>query len=446
MKSILAKLGKWLGWCLFAVAVLYFGLKAVISHPYQSEANELPQLRKEAHALGFPLTVEELYKLRPVKDSENAANEVLAAITVIKGLRFSKYHDGMWADKIELGTPEDRKIVYENARKAEPLVWQLEAALRKPKLRFDHDWNSGFSIWFRECSWVKQAVRLAVNCAIVSASQSRFDDAFRQLQTAYTLADRLLDNAGLLPYATSASANGLIDRDIPKLLRYCAHDAKRIATLRKIVETNPFKGDPRWAWLSEFCVTRIGYEVLATKDEDWKFICPGLSYHDEPNPRDVVPYLVTYSVAAKAIEARYLKLWISGAAVYSKSKNAAQTQLAMDQGIEASLNSIDPVGRTLMFFWTPIKYYLESETRTMATRQSLFTLMDALIFRATHGRFPKDPSELPTIGEDPYSGSSLQIANNGGVFTIYSVGENKTDEKGEGDDRSVRYPPKYYKF
>jgi len=85
----------------------------------------------------------------------------------------------------------------------------------------------------------------------------------------------------------------------------------------------------------------------------------------------------------------------------------------------------------------------------MVTRKQMtLLLLKSLEFKNTLGKFPTELNVHGLRLYDKVTGTELISSNVDGVYSVYSVGRNGVDEKGQKDDGSgaddvtVRFPPK----
>ncbi len=134
--------------------------------------------------------------------------------------------------------------------------------------------------------------------------------------------------------------------------------------------------------------------------------------------------------ARQAAMARYLTLALP---TYRKIKNnkSSWTTAATewDKVLDKARSDGTPTGRHLSLVQNPF-HDIDPCARHQIKQTGALAMLDAILYRAKHGDWPTDISQLGTEVKDPFSQKPLKVAKHGGFFRVYSFGPDGIDGGG----------------
>ncbi len=157
----------------------------------------------------------------------------------------------------------------------------------------------------------------------------------------------------------------------------------------------------------------------------------------DDEPQDAMGWLTRRDAVALAME-HMAELVAAARKPWPQAlQDAHQAQWELFQITDASaVNRIRYEAAELKFL--PISMVFESVARIEAINEAADAAIGIERFRRKHGKLPEKldelvPEFLPQVPIDPFDGQPLRYVVDGDGCRVYSVGENGTDEGGEGD-------------
>lgn len=411
-----------------ACALAFGGLVTVLTlkDGLRSASGQLDAVYAESKRLGLPLEAKDLEPNPPIPDSENASLSVEKAIESLKRVNSMRPKANDLEQLVRNGQYAELDAALTRFR--EPLA-DCISAVEKPRYWKVRDFDQGPVLLFAEYAEIKSLVRLLSAQSAASAHRGDLTQALASVEAARKLSAFLAQEPILIGMLVSIACDAISCRAYERLLTAFG---KNPAALRQI-EASLAKPPPvpsfRQALRGEV------YLSLALL-RNWKAFGGMAAFGVETSaPRQEIDYskLKRTGLPEDSLARGYLTRCLEFWNLIWKSGEFNGPAWVLSRKMDAELQRIetkqDPsyaVAKILMPVFTPAGaacLKLECE------RSVLLGLARALIFRASHGRWPNSMEEAGAP-LDPGNGKPLHIRNDGGGIRVYSVGPDGEDDRG----------------
>ena len=434
-KKVLKVIGIIFGCLVGLIIVVHIILNIIFSIQLHNKITELK-------AQGRPMTIAEIVPA-PVQDEENAAIQYSEAFVLMKSKegsnvdKLKKITDKLKSySDISEWTDEQRQEIPEliNSRELQDIYSLLEEGSRKPKCRFNRDYEKGPVIPLTELEPIRRAVRFLCIKALLEAESGKTAQAFDTLLVGLKVSNHLKDELILISQLVRIAC----DRTIIECIESIA-DSKGITSEQANLIMNELSAHES---IEPFIKCMDGERVLCG---GWAFegILKGKmpllyvlqgeygnGYNLPLGPRIFSTLILPiYKPILKKDFACYLT-------VISKmqdSYNIPYYERARDKTTEEDV----PKYCILTSIVTPaLNRIRELQTTYQANIDICRTGLVLKLYKAKNGNYPEELESLVSAGLlkevpiDPFSGKSLVYSRYIDGFKLYSLGPNMQDDFG----------------
>ena len=418
------------GGVLIGVPALWFlGWFLLFRTSVLSDADQVPDLLRQARALGIPLTSAELMPNPPIPESENAARVYEQAFKAYDELT-KRQSDGL--DEIRnLGLPqqkpEHKAAAYAALQAAGPVVALLAKATAMDKCCFATDYSKGFDLLYPDFSKMKRCEDLLTGLARMQVDTGDVADAFVSLSRAA----RMSRHVGQVPSVDAALTAHTMEimclRPMKKILAQRSRDPIAIRGIQPVIDAlgplPPFRRD-------------IVGDVSATltvirRIHDWPDVTKVPDLLPGPPLSTFQKYLISNPSFGRAVESKYLKTVIAMVQRfptdpkdwrgYAVSMARTENELQIDKSL---------TGRFVQMIW-PSPAELPKYVAALHADKNLVAVSARLLAIRASGR--PLPDVLPDFGPisiDPMDGQRLKYRRIGRGFRLYALRFDMSDHGG----------------
>jgi hypothetical protein len=415
---------------LVALLILLFGYGIVMRYvDYRGVSGRAASAEAAYRAAGWPWVAEDL-RLEPVAAEANAVplfqeihqllNDPDVQALLKRVTQLPRRHTDV----------SERRWVEAEMRKLKPILDLVRAAAERPHAAFSHDWDRAFALEFDEVIAVREAAKLLVVEALLSAHAGQPQKAANALRATRRLAAHAGADFSLTPMLASVAIEkiGAYGSELVLSIFRGNEAALRLITDLYAEEPNLsierfFRGEAYLllASLRNVQPSRTGIITLRELDAEV----------DEQNlRRDGWPE----SQAAQALMVRHLETWVQ---IREHIQAAGDDAMRLAHMIESLSEQaqIDTSASNLTNR-EMLRHYpraLWGATEGRAAILTIHTLGRVMIFEARHGRFIQSLAELGEVPTDPFDNQPLRYWHRNGAVRVYALGPNLKD--GGGLDR-----------
>jgi hypothetical protein len=446
--------------CLAAVLVvggagLFCAHRVFITYwDFGSASNELPSAIEAYRAEGLPWRSSDLAP-PPIPEGKNGAGLVRRATT-------------LWPHaKDDIGFySKDLEAAYK-AGTIEKLLPKYEASLRlahqaaqRGGLDFGWDLDEGAQLVMPELAGVQALARMLSERAAIRAGHGDDAGALADLEDARRLGVGIGRFPSMISLGTSAKLRGSTNTAVQRCLAAAAGCVDRLRRYRNWIAAVPPFPDLRKAFRGEIYAT-----VATVRSFDLMGVGKGIfpqmdivPFIDGPemlggaiNPDPVMRREGTpVNVRSKAYMARCLQTWTK----LSRASNGLREDWARIGAVATDLSNRNAEFKGESYSFTALLFpvfanFGDTYKSGEANQNVTLALADSLLFHAKENRWPASLD-----GTDPFSNQPLAIRFDGKRLRVWSVGQNRIDEKGiarrelrkflssaNSDDIVASYPP-----
>lgn len=414
-------------WVLVGGGFLLLGLRLlspIVDYP--SAAAGLDEAVSKARALGLPLTAEEFWPASHLTMRENAAPLLRRAMNHVEALPSSKYPKVDIKNALAEG---NLKLANSILLEAKPALDLARAASTLPACDFGRNWDLGPFLLFPELAGEKNLVSLLSLNAQVEARQGNHSGALADLRAAQKIAEfsgseqclisllvRIANEAILLAGVEQCLSRCTKPEEVQAYINFLESGRTRLDILRSL-RLEVYSGVTALRNLEQFGGERA--LLAATSD-----------YPDSVDPGKLKKDGLPQGLKARAYLARHLELWTSFFASVAENEDPRMLSARLD-GIVEDLEQ--KKGLSYRFDQIALPVFSQAGVATVAADARWEThraLAKVLLYRSTHGSFPKTLAQAGYERWDPMTRKPLRYAALGNRVRVYSVGRDMRDNHG----------------
>lgn len=386
---------------------------------------ELPKAR----AAGVPLQASDVYRPAPVR--LNAAPLLMSAFAQ---LRKAKADDWIALEgdprnpkrslRTSLITPAAKAVL----ARGEPVLDQLKRAVSRPYCDFGRNPNLGLNELFPSLGPAKDLCRLATDSAYAHAMAGEHARAVDDLAAASSLARLTAQGNTTIAALVAVACDSMVLVAVERCMAE-THNEAQVALYTNLVDRSELKIDllpiAKSEAYSQLLAAKNAHLFKKTGDEmvSWEATGPMDPSEMPKQPRD------------RKVFASVLKMW---SPVFEQISSAHGDPSAVRSALEA----FDDSHRKAMAqaeisgdiremfgpsFFVGLYRALDRDTaQYRCTRVAL----NVMATKARTGAFPWTSDQIPGLLKDPFDGQNLRYRRTSDGFRVYSVGEDKTDDRG----------------
>ena len=381
----------------------------------------------ELHSLGFATSAAEFAPL-PADATQNAAPLYQSAIALLA--------------KTNLNNPGFAKRISGKALLSEEEIATYRPALEvarvaslRPRSVFLHDWTKPMAVSFSEYADIKKLARAFHQRAVFRAARGDEAGSFDDIQTIIRISNHLGEGrtliAALVQVATRAIAMRAIEEVVTQFRATptsLANAKRTLALLKPVSAKGHFQG--------ELIFERGTVETL--RNSNAEDAIKTISSTDGEASLSTRAFVLAARVPAMLNEMdlvclkSYIKLHKALPDDPEDTTAMAEAAATIDHDMASHENELRYSLANIIM--PSLIGFSSTFGADVARRRTLGCLLDAL---EKHPR----PSGLVTRGRaalDPFSGSALIMRSNPHELTVYSVGQNKTDDGGDLKSRTSK--------
>ena len=391
--------------------------------PYYTVAATLPGEIEGAKREGLSLTPDDLKRITPVPDSQNAAY----LYSQIPAGNVSDIEEtARWAVVKGTATDAERQKTQRLLEKTAPQLLLAEQAALLPDCDFHLNWKLGPNLVLPKYAPAREAARLLAAKAVMQSDAGHPEAALHTIWIGMRMAQHLSREPSLIPLLVRIAIESIMDRPFQYVLK---HYANRPDVLRLAEQTERGFGampDIAHAMRGEVVCTRIWANRIRNNEE--RELSNRLLMTGTPQ-----------SVVVDANEAHSLAFWRQ---VFAALKSTPEDPMATYRAFKAinvateakATDRNDKQKPTYELSVILCPYFSTAADKVVlneAERRLRRTFLALLAYRQQKGRFPETLSLLsPSAPNDPFISQPLHYRKTEQGFLLYSVGENLTDDGG----------------
>jgi len=310
------------------------------------------------------------------------------------------------------------------AKYADEMAAAHEAAERGGAARYPVDFSQGWNVLLDHVQQARQVARMLALEARVRAHRGDWPGAIRSIRDMHKLAGSLEREPCLVSQLVRIAIDGIARGTLQELMEAEELPAEELASLQELLQSIDYSEGLERAMIGERAVgVSLFQDPAALGDE-----VPATVLRLLPRGDDLMMYLkfMNRTVAASRLEG---------------AKKLREFE-AIEDAVSNMLAALGPIDRVRYAFSSMLLPAVSSvataEARATAGNRAAAAVIAAERFRREHGRLPEDleelvPEFLAEVPADPFSGESLKYKAEDGKATVYTVGENRIDERGQND-------------
>lgn len=387
---------------------------------------ELGEIRQKSE----PLTLTELAP-PAVPASQDAAPIYKQATTA---LRLTRQEESLLAKSLisESSSGRATLAVLQKNRRAIQLARQ---AASRPGCRFPIDWNaSPHQILFPHYGDVRQLARMLAAQSLQSARSGDVNGALRDARAIFAISDHLKNEPTVIGFFVARAINAMAYNTLATVLETTPISASQARSFRASLPQTDWNATYRRAMLGERTFTLWGFNVVRS---NWREANQAFTTADTPGPMRWIasPLGLLWTPFLKLDEVYSLRSWKGRIAAITPMKVPAPPDTAGTSEMDFQNAPRYAVITRILFpvFGRSREYRdtIEVSQREMEIALALST------YRSTNGRYPTQLEQVAplwgkTLPTDPYSNKPFIYQSDGRNFTLYSIGANRSDDKGHG--------------
>lgn len=430
------------GYSIAAVA-LWVSVNRVEGREFRAVAAQLPQLNQKAQDLGIDLDVRTALNRRPIKDSENAAQDFSRAYQITKRFRDEGFNG--WNKRLESGKKSEIESVLKEFHEREIFVSAYERAVQKPHLAFRFQWpEDAYQPFLGNEADIEIPLRLIAARINVEAKIGKVDEALRELDLGYKLC-RLTQE---YPYIRGLNLQNrhysVVDNAAIQLIPYVEQTPNSLEKLRKIVNKSRSPQDPEWIIRTECAMLYQLIGQLKHDEESWEAIS---RYNSLPYRgasalfTSSIPATLDRDTVIRAFQTRILQSLLPALQRFVQRHDPIEFAKIADAELarRSGLSETDSTNLICNFFSDTFTRAFDNMLAIDTRRLLILGLIQVVEQKNREGRAPKSLAGAKVEYTDPFSpGSKLRYLHFGKDIILYSVGPNRVDDGGVGRARDIR--------
>ncbi len=414
----------------------------------QSSRIDLPRQVARAKALGLPMEPEDLRPNPPVDDEDNAAPALRKALHLMQydpatKEALAKRHaeiPGSRGDDRPVFQPGDWKVV-------EPFMALGREAARKKHCDFGYQWERGVTVLLPEPAAAKSCARLLAYHGVVLAQEGKVDQALSELRASRRLGALLAETPGLVSMLVSIAVDGTAMNEYSLALTAFADNPAALARTRRELDHLEPCGNLENAVRGEVVLSVATVRLIRSEKEARRRMRGDAGTPGQSRGGSIDSGLNKFQ---KAMLSQALSYWCDVA----EAMRGQRLGPALDRELAKIDRAHQPWGSVAHSMasnlWMPVQEFALIPLYCSARRSDARAFADVLIFRASHGRLPKDLAEAGSHELDPFDGKPLRYKVEGQGFVVYCVGPDMTDNGGhmtpghakdKGNDVATQFKP-----
>lgn len=415
---------------LLPVLVFFIGFGPVDIAP---ASRDLDSAVAAYRAQGLPWEAKDLAPGPPLPNNQNAGPLIMEADATFEGNIWQKDKETISKDLIaaNYGSAEATLRPYDKT------LDKIEQATKLQGADFNHDWDLGPNVTFKEAMIMKAAAQCFADKAVIAASKSDAAGATRNLECALKLADFSGKVPTLIGMLVQIAIHNIAYHDYTVCAANFAGNEGALTALDKSLSSYQGKADFALAIRGEIY---MGIAIMRNLDKyggvlGLKRMMGGNSDDSPPlppiNPATLQRTGMPTGMWSRAFLDRHLRYWT---ACYKEIQANKDNPIAYSNAMENEANQFTKT-RKLSGMLDEILLPVFSQAgiavvREEAAQETSEALIKALEIRARTGKLPTSISQIPGHWIDPFDKKPLRLAMVGNSLRIYSVGQSLRDMGG----------------
>lgn len=429
------------GWIVLAGAVALAGCKTPLG---KAEAQSKTAETK-AKAAGVALTPgDALASDPPVLAAENAA---LPMKDVLRKM-LKKRHEGQYAAYTQGLNPEysgpdgvmteafqnafvpgkkvDYAAVEKAVRKVDPILDEVEKAVRRPKWFYSRDWDQGAALLLPEYARFKTLARWMYTRALVAVHDGRDDEAIRTIDALLRLSNHLRAEPLIIAVLIGFSAEKVAESAMVNAARLQPGNKPLLRRLKALAAAPRAKIDWRRIWRFENAMQLLSLEGVTTEEG-----LKGIGY--KPGEGQLRSRTQMFETRAKILD-----LLTQAEARWQGPSDDLATFAAVTGEFEKKIQDVYFAYHEVFQMLSsdlPLHTVSDYALPQTETHRRLTWLALTMVERGpVQGlwRLPAEASQREWL--DPFSGKPFLLRNVAKGFVLYGVGRNRKDDLGNSQE------------
>jgi len=315
-----------------------------------------------------------------------------------------------------------------------------EAAERAGAARYPVDFSQGWGALLEHVDQARPLARVLSLEARVRAHRGDWSGAVRSLRHIHRLAGSLEREPCLVSQLVRQALDGIAREALQNFMEAEDYPIDELAGEQQTLQSIDYSEGLRRAMVGERAVGLSIFDDPAMLDDAMRKAPLKLAFSLVPRGDDVAMYV---SFMNRTVAATELK----------PPERLAEFE-AIENDLGDTLGGLGPVGKIRYMVSAmalpAVSAAARAEARNTASNRAAAAVIAAERFRAVHGRLPEKldelaPDFLSEVPADPFTGDSMKVKSEDDKITVYSVGENRTDDQGgndyyDGDRDDVAFP------
>lgn len=401
-----------------AIGFIYFRLPPL---DIFLKARQVDRAAAAYRKAGLPWEAKDIAANPPVRDDENAAPEIWAAMKKFPDKTFNADFERLaqLADSHDWSGFDSAFGSYGTKLK------YVEAAAAKPRIDFHRDYDQGAVLLLPEFSWMKKFVKALTLRAERHAAFGEVKECVEDLRRAWKISVLSGSETNMTSYLVGVACQRLTFESVQRCANSLANDRQGLEALAQLNSTfdkypdfeNALRGE---VYLTLVFVRNAGDELLSHN-----YLNSELQWPETKPIRTGLPD----GIYSRAFSARMMELWAQAQTEINKHHGDPFAIQQVSRDMERKLDPSDSHASTWFdaILFPSIGSIATLSLEMKAQRITNSVLLNALIVRATTGAFPD-----PVRGDvtDPFGSLPLIVKRRGEELRVYSRGPNGKDDGG----------------
>jgi hypothetical protein len=432
--------GRKLLWLLAAVCLIisgsalwWLGSTASRISRFAPIARTLPDEIRAAHESGIPLTPDDLRVGTDIPDSQNAAiiyrkiHEILQKQPKEQREAEGKVVSDFLSSHGEKG---DRQQIEAILRARSEEIGLAEQAARFPRCEYHRRFEDGEDILFPEYSEARHLARLLSARSRIRADRGELPGAFEDIRVGAAISNHVAQDRILIGMLVSVAVSAIMDQALMDVVKSHRDDPRILGLFRTANGAFGPVPDVKRFFQGELVISRIMIGHVWERPGGVSTLLQKLRLSSKEDSQRV------RGMMCDAWEVRLLQYWREVFADLRKNQNGLLGELETMKRAEKRMQShagqpTYELNEELMPIYSQTVSALIRMQVQRDLRDASLRLLD---YRKAQGRFPGVLSDLPgALPRDLYTESPFRYSRSGTGFLLYSVGDNRKDDRGNSD-------------
>lgn len=379
---------------------------------------ELAAARKE----GLPIEPQDLVRTIPVE--ENAAPVYVEAIKTLESKPLAPDLKTIGAASMRDATIADLRATETALKKIAPMLSEVERASKLEQCAFERNWELGPTMLLPEYAHLKTFSKLYSTRAELSSLKGDWRSALNDIRTEYQLAQHTGQDPILIGMLVQVAQEAIANRSLERAISDHGRNPEFLREAAKVTDDVGPLPNLRHALGGEIVFGRKAIPMIEGRAS--LSMSPGPEGPAKPLPMEKA-FFQSKPVQG-AFETKLIQFWRETYRDLPQDPAKWEESLKVMSRLETKLEADRSPANMANHWLMPVFSQAAAVNgKVLAQRRMARAAIQVLEHRAKEGNFPV---ALPADAIDPYSGKPLiyKITSNG--FKIWSVADDRVDNRG----------------